>query len=493
MAEDLYVGVDVGTSSIKVLFLSEDGSFFRKDEEKLTTHRIGNHAEQDAREYLTAIKKITARHPDLMSSVKSIGLSGHTPSVVCIDAMGEPTMPVLIWQDNRAEAEANELAEKFKNPVDTIGTSLPWAASACPAKLLWIHRNLPEVQKATAWILQPKDYVGFHLTGEAISDPWSSKGLCNVLTSKAPTGLFDFLGWDESVIPEIRKGELRRGLVTESGATVTGFPSGIPVTVGWSDAMSGMNALGVMAAPTSFVITGTSAIVGCSTASEVSDGDSLYVIPQSCAPMSVVYGPTQSSGAAIAWGAQLLGINENELIEMGGNDDSQSVPIFLPYISGERAPLWRNDIRGGFLHIDQTCSASTLSRSVMEGISFSEKQVLTIAQGLANDAPPTVSLGGHAGNDLRWEKVRARTLGEDLESFHDSDTTTRGAAILALNLIIQDFELSFKKLRVKPKQTTATQDDRRYSRYNFSAFLSAQESVVQFTDSTKDKRNHEFS
>ena len=493
MAEDLYVGVDVGTSSIKVLFLSEDGSFFRKDEEKLTTVRTGNHAEQDAREYLTAIKKITARHPDLISSVKSIGLSGHTPSVVCIDATGEPTMPVLIWQDNRAEAEASELAEKFKNPVDTIGTSLPWAASACPAKLLWIHRNLPEVQKATAWILQPKDYVGFHLTGEAISDPWSSKGLCNVLTSKAPIGLFDFLGWDESVIPEIRKGELRRGLVTESGATVTGFPSGIPVTVGWSDAMSGMNALGVMAAPTSFVITGTSAIVGCSTTSDVSDGDSLYVIPQSCAPMSVVYGPTQSSGAAIAWGAQLLGINENELIEMGGKDDSQSVPIFLPYISGERAPLWRNDIRGGFLHIDQTCSASTLSRSVMEGISFSEKQVLTIAQGLAHDAPSTVSLGGHAGNDHRWEKVRARTLGENLESFHDSDTTTRGAAILALNLIIQDFELSFKKLRVKPQQTTATQDDRRYSLYNFSAFLSAQESVVQFTDSTKDKRNHEFS
>lgn len=493
MAEDLYVGVDVGTSSIKVLFLSEDGSFFRKDEEKLTTIRSGNHAEQDAREYLTAIKKITSRHPDLIASVKSIGLSGHTPSVVCIDQSGEPTMPVLIWQDNRAEAEAQELARTFNNPVDTIGTSLPWAASACPAKLLWIHRNLPDVQKKTAWVLQPKDFVGFHLTGEAISDPWSSKGLCNVLTSKAPIGLFEFLGWDESVIPEIRKGELHRGLVSEIGATLTGFPAGIPVTVGWSDAMSGMNALGVMAAPTSFVITGTSAIVGCSTSSHISDGDCLYVIPQTCAPMSVVYGPTQSSGAAIAWGSQLLGINENQLIEMGGVDDSKSVPVFLPYISGERAPLWRNDIRGGFLHIDQSCTSSTLSRSIMEGISFSEKQVLAIAQGLASDAPSAVSLGGHAGNDPRWEKVRARTLGEDLESHHDSDTTTRGAAMLALNLIIQDFELSFKKLSVKPKQTSATQDDRRYSLLNFPAFLSAQESVVQFTDSTKDKRNHEFS
>ena len=493
MSKDLYVGVDVGTSSIKVLFLSEDGSFSRKDEEKLSTLRNGNHAEQDAREYLSAIKKITDRNSDIINSVKAIGLSGHTPSVVCIDQTGEPTMPVLIWQDNRAEKEALELAAAFKNPVDTIGTSLPWAASACPAKLLWIHRNLPAVQSKTAWVLQPKDFVGFHLTGKAISDPWSSKGLCNVLTSKAPTGLFDFLGWDESVIPEIRKGECHRGFVTESGATVTGFPWSIPVTVGWSDAMSGMNALGVMAAPTSFVITGTSAIVGCSTRNQVIDGDNLYVIPQTCAPMSVVYGPTQSSGAAIAWGSKLLGTDENELIDLGGKDASNAVPIFLPYISGERAPLWRNDVRGGFLHIDQSCSASTLSRSIMEGVSFSEKQVLSIAQGLAGDAPTTVSLGGHAGNDHRWERVRARTLGEDLESHHDSDTTTRGAAMLALNLIMQDFELSYKRLRVTPKKTSVYQEDREYSRNNFAMFLKAQESVLQFTDTTSDMRNHEFS
>ena len=96
MSKDLYVGVDIGTSSIKVLFLSEDGSFSRKDEEKLSTLRNGNHAEQDAREYLTAIKKITDRNSDIINSVKAIGLSGHTPSVVCIDQTGEPTMPVLI-------------------------------------------------------------------------------------------------------------------------------------------------------------------------------------------------------------------------------------------------------------------------------------------------------------------------------------------------------------------------------------------------------------
>ena len=491
MTKEIIVGLDVGTSSIKILFLSLDGRISRKDEEKLNTVRIGNHAEQNADEYLLAIKRITDRNADLMPSVKAIGLSGHTPSVVCIDETGAPTMPVLIWQDNRAIKEAEELTEKFKNPVHTIGTSLPWSASACPAKLLWIHRNLPSVQSKTRWVLQPKDFVGFHLTGEAVSDPWSSKGLCNVLTWKAPTNLFDFLGWDERIIPEIRKGEQHRGLVTEKGTTATGFPSGLPVAVGWSDAMSGMNALGVMIKPTSFVITGTSAIVGCSTNAHVEDAQSLYVIPKTCAPMSVIYGPTQSSGSAIAWGAQLFNINENQLIAVGGKDISKSVPVFLPYISGERAPLWRNDIRGTFFGIDQIDNSSAFSRSIMEGISFSERQVLEIAEARVDDAPTVVALGGHAGNDERWEKVRARTLGRDLESFHDSDTTTRGAAILALDLLHNDFESSYRTLSVSPRKTQVSDEERSYSKKHFAAFNSAQTALLQFTDSINDKRDYE--
>lgn len=482
MSPDLVLAIDIGTSSVKALYISFDGTYFHKDEAKLQTHRAEMIAEQSAEDYLIAIKSITNRNVELNKRVKAVGLSGQTPSVVCMDDHGKSTFPVLIWQDNRAVEEALELEKVFGNPVETIGTSLPWSASACPAKMYWIHKHQPDVQKNTKWIVQPKDFVGFHLTGAVISDPWSSKGLCNVLDWQVPKKLFSHIGWDISVVPEIKAGEASRGIITEQASRWSGLPQGIPVTVGWSDAMSGMNSLGVMSAPTSFIITGTSAIVGCSTTINVDDAKSLYVIPQSCAPMSIVYGPTQSSGASIAWAAQLFDRLAEEIVDLGSKEDSVKVPIYLPYISGERAPLWRSDIRAGFFEVDHSHGSASFARAVMEGISFAEKQVLDLAEAITREPQTLVSLGGHAGNDVRWESIRTRTLAKKLLRFEDEDTTTRGAAMLALNLITKDFNGAYDALRVQPNIVEVTSKDVNYSTVNNARFLAAQKNLIAFTD-----------
>lgn len=99
-----------------------------------------------------------------------------------VDENGAPTFPVMIWQDNRAEREADELSNRFGDSNALVGTSLPWTASGTAAKAMWVARHQPNVVAKTRWLLQPKDFLGFHLTGGAISDPWSTKGLCNVRT-----------------------------------------------------------------------------------------------------------------------------------------------------------------------------------------------------------------------------------------------------------------------------------------------------------------------
>jgi xylulokinase len=479
---DLVLGIDVGTSSVKVLYISLTGNFFYKDEEKIGTHRAGVNAEQIAEDYLSVIQKITKRNTDLNNKVVSVGLSGQTPSLVCIDASGKSTFPVLIWQDNRATEEAAELASVFGNPLTKIGTSLPWSASGCLAKLFWIHQHQRAVQSNTTWILQPKDFVGFHLTGEVVSDPWSSKGLCNVLNWQVPETLFAHIGWSQSVVPTIKAGEDTRGVISQSGSDWSGLPAGIPVTVGWSDAMSGMNSLGVMSKPTSFIITGTSAIVGSSTTAEIDDAGSLYVIPKSCAPMTIIYGPTQSSGSAIAWAAALFGRSESEIIQAGSQNTSPKVPIYLPYISGERAPLWRNDIRGGFFEIDQSDDFGAFARSIMEGISFAEKQVLELAYKITGEAKDQVCLGGHAGNDKRWEETRTRTLGSNILRYEDEDTTTRGAAMLALNLVVGNFREAYEALRVSPSVVNRSSEDLDYASINYQRFLLAQQNLIAYTD-----------
>ena len=383
MAKELILGLDFGTSSIKGIFIDFEGSILKRVESKIETkHSLGTHAEQNALDYLVALQDISSKNSDLISRVVSIGLSGQTPSVVCADKDGQPVRPVLIWQDNRATTEAIELEKRFGNPLPVIGTSLPWSASACPAKLLWLSRNEKQTVAKTKWIFQPKDFVGFHLTGKAISDPWSTKGLCNVQSRTAVTELLSYIGWSDSVMPELLDGFQSRGTVTQQASESFGFSVGTEVSVGWSDAMCGMAAMGVFSKPATFVITGTSAIVGSSSVTPPDDGGGLYIIPDTCAPLAVTYGPTQSSGSSIAWASELFEIEANELIDLAMDASDIEIPIYLPYINGERAPLWRPDVQAGFYGVTTQCKKSHMALAVMEGISFAERQVAELAETL---------------------------------------------------------------------------------------------------------------
>ena len=486
MTKEVILGVDVGTSSIKVLFIDLDGNILRRVEEKLKTHyEDGGIAEQDAQDYLKGLRKISLSNADLMKDVIAIGLSGHTPSVVCIDANGNPVRPVLTWQDNRAQLEASELQKRFENPLDTVGTSLPWSASACPAKLFWLAKNEPQTQKMTRWVLQPKDFIGFHLTGKAISDPWSTKGICNVLTRSPILKLLAFIGWGAEVMPELRDGFESRGTLTSQASHYFGFPEGIPVSVGWSDAMCGMVAMGVMTDPTSFIITGTSAVVGASSATPPMDGGQLYVIPNTCSPLSVTYGPTQSSGSSVEWAASLLGVSSEEFVDLAVLSTAEDLPIFLPYIDGERAPLWRPDLRGGFYGVSVSSRREDFAASVLEGIGFVERQVVDIAEKLNGSTAPAIKLGGHAGNDGRGERFRLRTLGRPIERYIDTDTTTRGSAILAHTILTKNLGESTRKLAFNPDRVEPTEEDRKYSDTKYRTFLVAQQQALDFADQTQ--------
>jgi xylulokinase len=483
LAKELILGLDFGTSSIKGIFIDFEGSILKRVESKIETkHSLGTHAEQNALDYLVALKDISSKDSDLISRVVSIGLSGQTPSVVCADKNGQPVRPVLIWQDNRATAEAIELEKRFGNPLPVIGTSLPWSASACPAKLLWLSRNEEQTVAKTKWIFQPKDFVGFHLTGKAISDPWSSKGLCNVQSRTAVTELLAYIGWSDSVMPELLDGFQSRGTVTQQASESFGFSVGTEVSVGWSDAMCGMAAMGVFSKPATFVITGTSAIVGSSSVTPPEDGGGLYIIPDTCAPLAVTYGPTQSSGSSIAWASELFEIEANELIDAAIDASEVEIPIYLPYINGERAPLWRLDVQAGFYGMTTQCKKSHMALAVMEGISFAERQVAELAETLNKVRQPSILLGGHAGNDHRWEKIRHRTLSRTVERFEDIDTTTRGSAMLAHAVITKNFALSYEALSFQPLVSQPNSNDLMYSNKKFNEFLAAQEYAIDLAN-----------
>lgn len=452
----------------------------------IALRRDGDCVEQDGQAYLAALQEFVAacaRHPvqkNLLARVAVIGLSGHTPSLIGIAKNGEPTFPVLIWQDARASQEAALLSDRFGDPKLLVGTSLPWTPSGTAAKAMWVARRYPDSDaiSRTRWLLQPKDFLGFHLTGAALSDPWSTKGLCNVRTGATLTELLSFAGWDSRVVPQLLEGFSSRGNTTAECETRFGIPQGIPVSVGWSDAMCGMLALGVFRQPSSFIITGTSAIVGTSTANEPTGDQPLYVIPRGAAPYPVVFGPTQMSGGSISWAADLFSITDAKLVERGDSDESTNVPTFLPYIAGERAPLWRNDIRGSFVNISVEHRASAFARATMEGICFAERQVLELSQKLTGTSNNEVILSGRAGNDPRWIKTRLRTMGQPLRFVDDLEITCRGSAILAHTLLTNELSESTAALTVSGALHTPTPEDIAYGAHNYERFLGEQQALL---------------
>jgi len=486
LINDLVLGLDFGTSSVKALFIGIGGEILKQVAVEITTTSTEDFfAEQRAEDYLEALSQISRNNVELISHVISIGLSGHTPSVVCVDRDGNSVRPVMTWQDNRARAEADDLFENYGNPFEIVGTSLPWSASACPAKLLWLSRHEPESVAKTRWVLQPKDFVGLHLTGKAISDPWSSKGICNVLTREPIANLLEFTGWPSEIVPHLMDGFESRGDVSDEAAGKFGLPVGIPVSVGWSDAMCGMVALNVMNEPSSFIITGTSAIVGASTTTPPKDGGPIYIIPNTCAPLAISYGPTQSSGSAVSWISKLLEISHDEAISLAEHSQNPDLPIFLPYIYGERAPLWRSDLQGGFYGLGGAINKSDLAASVLEGISFAERQVIETSENLNSSVNSLIKLGGHAGNDQRWERIRLKTLGKEISRYEDTDITTRGSAILAHALITKNLSQSTQVLSVTPIKSTPSEPQKKYSVDKYEEFLLAQREALRLADYKK--------
>jgi len=439
VVDGAYLGVDVGTSATRVSLVRPGGHALVASAGYRTVRAGPGRVEQDpaawSRALAAALRRLTARGADLRE-VTAVGLCGQTPTLVPVDAAGRPVRAALTWQDTRATAEAAELADRFGDPEPLIGTALPWSAANLPAKLAWLARHEPDTVRRTRWLLQPKDLVGLWLTGSAASDPWSSKGICRV-TDGAPAGaVLSACGWPSGACPPVAAAWARRGTVTAAAARRFGLPPGVPVCVGWSDALAQTLAAGCFERGSGFVFSGTSAIVG---APAVGRAAGLFSVPGNCAPAPLLYGPTQSSGASVAWVARLLGCRPADVpaiaarapAGLAASGGAGGLPAFVPYLSGERAPLWNADVRGLLLGLAAEHGPAEIARAVLTGTLLSARHVLDAVEAATGRRIAEVELTGRGAGDPAWEAIALETLGARVRFHSDPDLSARGAAMLA--------------------------------------------------------------
>jgi len=426
-----YLGIDVGTSATRVALIDETGRVLREATSGYSTNIIdGGGAEQDPAWWLNALQGALDRVDVRTLTPDAIGLCGQTPTLVFCDAKGESSRASLTWQDNRATVEADELSHVLGAPEPYFGTGLPWSASNMPAKLKWLARREPELVASTQYILQPKDYVGMALTGVPTSDGWSSKGLCNVLDGRPAETVLLECGWSPKVCPPIDFAWARRGVVTEVAAKRFGLVSGTPVSVGWSDALSEILAAGAFARESAFVFTGTSSIVGATVHDQNVRAGGLFSVPIACAPIALLYGPTQAGGAALVWASTLLGCSVEELVSMASL--AADSPTFVPYLYGERAPLWDSEVRSIFAGISARHGRAEFARATVMGVVSAARNLLDMVVNATGEPLSKVEVAGRGVGDASWETMAYEGLGLDLRFHHDAELSVRGAAMLAM-------------------------------------------------------------
>jgi sugar (pentulose or hexulose) kinase len=397
-------------------------------------------SEQNPEDYLQAAKAVCqemageARRLDIR--IVSVGMSTQTPTLVFCDGEGKEVAPAIIWQDSRAGEESRRLEEIGSDAErrEWFGMDLPTGAASTPAKLLWMAGNRPEHWAKAVWVLQPKDYLLLHLTGAAVTDHWCSKGMVHIRSGEAPQGFLSHLRRRGTICPAPRRPDSIAGRVTSGAARMFGLPEGVPVTVGWSDALCGILATGALHdAGKGFVISGTSEIVGVSSPPRPA-AKGLYWAPEHLLPLRGLgahFGPTQAGGSSLQWLAGLFGRPAEELLEMVALLTMTGLCEILcrPYLLGERAPYWDHTLTASFEGLRAQHGMGDLVYAVLQGVALQERLVLETAED--GNAASSVALAGGTTRSAAWNRIRSDVLQRRILRLEDEEASLRGAALLA--------------------------------------------------------------
>lgn len=424
MARRLILGIDVGTTSVKAAVIDGAGGIVARFSQDYPTSRLDFvRVEQNPDDWMRRIWDAMAAFSNY--EISAIGLTSQVNTHVFVDRDGGALMPAIVWQDGRASAEAAALDAQISAEQKQAwwGAPMPIDASHACSRMAWIAKHHPEIWEKTSWVMLPKDYCLFHLTGEATTDPISNVGLVDNDLSYITYVLNLVPGAAEKMAP------LAPGCQIV-GSVKQGPFEGVPIISGTMDAWAGLVGTGGARNRTTVYLSGTSEILGISSR-EVIPTPGVIVFPSS-ENIRLHAGPTQSGGDAKVWFAEANNISLDEMTDLvASSKPSSATPLFLPQLQGERAPLWDAELRAAFLGVSRQTEQHDFARAVYEGVAMAARMSLETLQLSANVVSDSIACGGGGFQSASWNQIRADVLGVELRVLAAKEPGILGAATMA--------------------------------------------------------------
>lgn len=433
----MYLGIDLGTSSVKCVLLDDTQRLIASEHAALTVTRPHDGwAEQSPVDWIAGLERalaaLASSHRKAMGAVRGIGLSGHMHGATLVDDEDRVLRPCMLWNDTRAHEQAHRLdtarSRELSGNILFPGFTAP--------KVAWLAEHEPAVFERIACVLLPKDHVRLWLTGERVSEmsDASGTGWLDVGTRDWSKELVDASGLSLAQMPRLVEGSSVSGTVRSALAERFGLPEGVVVAGGGGDNAASACGMGTVAEGQAFVSLGTSGVLFAANDRFMPNAASAvhafcHALPDTWHQMGVILAATDS----LNWLATLTGRTAAELAHLVEQRDfAPSSEIFLPYLGGERTPHNDAGARGVFTGLSHASDAGALAAAVMQGVAFAFADSQRALQEAGTTLQRAYAIGG--GSQSRtWLRMIATTLQIELDIPADGDFgASLGAARLGM-------------------------------------------------------------
>ncbi len=434
-----YIGIDLGTSSVKLLLMDELGVIHQQVTREYPLEFPQPGWSQQAPEdwkaaVLSGLQELTANCDK--SKIAGIGTGGQMHGLVVLDKDDNVIRPAILWNDGRTAAQVDYLNGVIgKKTLSERTANIAFAGFTAP-KILWMKENEPENFAKIAKIMLPKDYVNYVLTGVHCCDYSDASGmlLLDVAHKRWSKEMLELCGITEAQMPALYESYETVGTLKPEIAQLLGFPQGVKVCAGAGDNAAAAVGTGVVGDGGCNISLGTSGTVFISSKQFGVD------------PNNALHAFAHADGGYHLMGCMLSAASCNKWLmdEIFRTSDytAEQAPItddklgenhvyFLPYLMGERSPINDTNARGTFIGMSMDTSRADMTQAVLEGVSFAIRDSVEVAKSLGIPLASSMLCGGGAKSPL-WRKIMANVLNMPLTIPASEQGPGMGGAMLAM-------------------------------------------------------------
>ncbi|MDR7240203.1 xylulokinase [Neobacillus drentensis] len=434
------IGVDLGTSSVKVLLVDQEGivNYSVSKDYPLIQQQPG-YSEQDPEDWvektIAALQQLATESNITPDAIEGISFSGQMHGLVLLDENHQVIRNAILWNDTRTTPQCKKIDQQLGGKLLEI-TKNPALEGFTFPKILWVKENEPENLEKTNVFLLPKDYLRYRLTGKINMDYSDAAGtlMLDIVNKSWSADILRTFEIPSTICPPLVETEDYVGTLLPEIAELTGLSSATKVFAGGADNACGAIGAGILSEGTALCSIGTSGVfLSYENDKNKNYGGKVHLFNHGKKDSYYTMGVTLAAGYSLTWFKDTFAKDQSFdslLDEAAQSTIGANGLIFTPFLVGERTPYADAKIRGTFTGIDGSHQKGDFTRAVMEGIVFSINESVEIFRNYGKTIDTVISIGGGAKSEL-WLQIQADVFNARVVKLQNEQGPGMGAAMIA--------------------------------------------------------------